>query len=198
MVKKVSRVLLMLILLLFASAVVFPASNTAPWEKQSECDVEFERQSNTCVGGLSEIPINTPIQITYNLINDYDPRIHDGMVTWIGRGYDENEGEIFLYDGATIHQLTDNDWYDDNPEIHNGMVTWQADNGIYFEIFLYDGTTVRQLSEGIWIDKQYPKIHDGMVTWQAFVHSGLEIFLYDGSSVVQITNNEVNDASSRI
>ena len=122
---------------------------------------------------------DAPIQLTNNLVDDYYPKIHNGMVTW--SCYDGNDGEIFLYDGTSTHQLTDNTRGDSEPQIHNGMVTWRHHDGTDSEIYLYDGTFTLQLTDNEQIDR-YPQIHNGMVTWEHF-DSGMEmdIFLYDGA-----------------
>ncbi|MHA2142589.1 MAG: hypothetical protein ACXADF_06440 [Candidatus Thorarchaeota archaeon] len=197
---KISRVFLMLILLLFASAVVFPASYTATQEEQLECKVEFGKQSNTVVGGLTEMPFNTPIEIWKSSLWVCDnPLIHNGMVTWEGRrtSGSPRPSQIFFYDGTDVHQLTDNDWYNYKPRIHNGMVTWYGYDGNDHEIFFYDGTDVHQLTNNGWSDSK-PRIHNGMVTWYGWDGNDWEIFLYDGMSVDPLTDNDVDDYSPSI
>ncbi len=49
-------------------------------------------------------------------------------MVWTGY-FDGIDGEIFLYDGTTVTQLTDNDYGDDSPQINDsGEVVWQGTN----------------------------------------------------------------------
>lgn len=100
-------------------------------------------------------------------------------------------GEIMLYDGTSITQLTNNDYNDSCPQINdNGWVVWEACVGQTQdwcdrdeEIFLYDGTSTTQIGEGA-----VPQINnDGWVVWKSGVKTYLtEIFLYDGTRTTQL------------
>ena len=71
-----------------------------------------------------------------------------------------DEGKIFLYDGTTITQLTDNDYSARFPQINNsGQVVWQGDDGVDYEIFFYDGTTITQLTDNDYSDR-FPQINN--------------------------------------
>ena len=76
-----------------------------------------------------------PIQLTNN-----------GYIVWRGLEIDPNAGrdsppspgEIFLYDGSSIIQVTNNDWVDRNPAINEeGLIVWRAFEGSEAEIFLF-------------------------------------------------------------
>ena len=75
-------------------------------------------------------------------------------------GYDGSDYEIFLYDGTSTTQLTDNDYDDDCPQINdNGYVVWRDDDGSDYEIFLYDGTSTTQLTNNDY-DDYSPQINN--------------------------------------
>ncbi len=78
-----------------------------------------------------------PQNITNTCSYDDDfPSMNDSdSIVW--RGFDGNDYEIFLYDGATITQMTDN-CYDDNPPRinNNGQVVWSGFDGNDYEVFL--------------------------------------------------------------
>ena len=59
-----------------------------------------------------------------NPYDDYYPRIsNNGHVVW--EGYDGTDWEIFLYDGTTTTQVTNNSRNDTNPQINdNGYVVF--------------------------------------------------------------------------
>ena len=55
----------------------------------------------------------------------------------VWHGFNGPDSEIFLYDGASTTQLTNNSYNDNNPEINNaGSVVWVRDDGFDSEIFL--------------------------------------------------------------
>jgi hypothetical protein len=67
-------------------------------------------------------------QLTNNSNDNRRPQINNnGYVVW--GAWDGNDGEIFLYNGATVTQLTDNDYEDSEPQINdNNDVTWQVND----------------------------------------------------------------------
>lgn len=78
-------------------------------------------------------------------------------------GYDGLDYEIFLYDGSTIKQLTDNEYDDCHSQINNNnYVVW-------------DGITNRVLLDPM-NDPLPPPLNS-------------EIFLYDGSNIIQLTTD---------
>ncbi len=108
-----------------------------------------------------------------------------------------NGDEIFLYDGLTVKQITDNDSIDMNPLINkNGQIVWEGrvNDSYNDEIFLYDGSTTIQLTDNDYSDR-WPQINDnGQVVWVG----ESEIYLYDGSTTIQLTDNDYDDWSPRI
>jgi hypothetical protein len=74
-----------------------------------------------------------------------NPQINSkGQVVW--SGHDGNDYEIFIYDGAAITQITDNNFDDHYPQINdNGEVTWQGGDGIDTEIFLAIPTGIDEI-----------------------------------------------------
>ena len=116
----------------------------------------------------------------------------------------EGSGEIFLYDGSTTTQLTNNSYEDRHPQINaNGYVVWYGQppgtSGSDWEIFLYDGSTTTQLTNNSY-DDWSPQINtNGYVVWYGGENnSGFEIFLYDGSTTTQLTNNSYIDVGVQI
>ncbi|MFW9965353.1 MAG: hypothetical protein ACFFCX_17405, partial [Candidatus Sifarchaeia archaeon] len=98
---------------------------------------------------------------SYTQYNEF-PQIDAGQVVWQGR--DESDAEIYLYDGVTTHQLTDNEFYDFNPQIDAGQVVWEGYDGSDYEIYLYDGVTTHQLTDND-VDDYDPQIDAGQVVW---------------------------------
>jgi serralysin len=123
--------------------------------------------------------------------DDFEPQINDnGQVVW--RGHDGSDTEIFLYDGSSTIQLTDDEYGDSFPKINNnGYVVWQRFDDPDWEIFLYDGTNVTNISNDPSRRDDHPQINDsGHVVWQKYEPSvNAWAYLYDGSSVTNISNS---------
>jgi hypothetical protein len=119
---------------------------------------------------------------------------------WHGyEGYG-SDFEIFLYDGTSTTQLTNDSYPQLNPQINdNGYVVWSGYDGPGDEIFLYDGTSTTQLTNNSYADR-FPQINDnGYVAWERWLTgSDSEILLYDGTSTTQLTNNAYNDKSPQM
>lgn len=101
-------------------------------------------------------------------MDNQSPHINDrGMVVWSGLA-DENNTEIYLYDGNTTKRLSNNKSQDRRPRINNsGDVVWYGSDGRYSQIFHYDGKTVRQITNSSY-NNMDPSINNrGDVVWAA-------------------------------
>ena len=65
----------------------------------------------------------------------YDTEISGNNVVWSSR-FGGNDDEIFLYNGTTNIQLTNNSYDDSNPQIWGDKVVWQGYDGNDDEIYL--------------------------------------------------------------
>src|ERR1051326_5947592 len=83
------------------------------------------------------------LKLTGNAVGDAFPQINlSGQVVWIA-----GDGQIFLWDGASIRQISHNQTFDLNPQINDaGWVVWVAWDGPDAGIHLWDGATDRLLS----------------------------------------------------
>jgi hypothetical protein len=127
------------------------------------------------------------------------PQINDqGKIVWRG-GHDGSNYEIFLYDGGSITQLTNNDYYDDSPQINDrGQIVWHGYDGSDYEIFLSDGNTTTRITNNS-ADDISPQINDrGQIVWYGYDGSDYEIFLYDGGTITLVTDNTYNDGDPKI
>lgn len=113
-----------------------------------------------------------------------------------------DEYKIFLYDGSTIIQLTDNNYDDWGHQINaQGHVVWHGfgnedpdDPTTDSEIFLYDGSTTIQLTDNNG-DDYYPQINaNGDVVWSGEdTYGNHQIFLYAGGTPTQLTFDTQGD-----
>jgi len=125
--------------------------------------------------------------------------VHGPALVWIGKP-DNADNEIFLYDGHTVTQLTDNTFPDAAPSTDGASVAWTAEpsDGTDREIYFWNGNTTTRLTDNA-DDRNdlWPTVDDSTVVW----HGGTavpgatdwEIFLYEDGSVTQLTANDYND-----
>jgi len=134
--------------------------------------------------------------------DDTNPQINNnGQVVW--EGYDGTDWEIFLYDGSTTTQLTNNSYDDTHPQINdNGYVVWEGYDGTDSEIFLYDGIDTIQITDNSYDDLDPQINNNGYVVWRDrhlyFGGPDSEIYLYDGSNTIQLTHNAFSDFDPQI
>ena len=122
---------------------------------------------------------------------------NNGYVVW--ERLDETDYEIFLYDGSTVSQLTDNSYDDTNSQINdNGYLVWEGYDGTDWEIFLYDGTKSIQLTDNSYNDYSPQINNNGHVVWHGYDGTDYEIFLYDGTTTRQLTDNSYHDVVPQI
>jgi len=50
----------------------------------------------------------------------------------VWQGFDGHEHEIYLYDGTSVTQVTDNDYYDGFPKVSGSNIAWRAVPGAIF------------------------------------------------------------------
>jgi hypothetical protein len=129
-------------------------------------------------------------------------------VVW--SGWDGSDWEIFLYDGASTTQITNNGLADSTPHINNnGHVVWSGSDGSDDEVFLYNGTSTTQITNNGLPDST-PHINDnGYMVWSGGKRSGREIFLafpcalnddYDGDGYISIAcgGNDCHDGDTGV
>jgi hypothetical protein len=117
-------------------------------------------------------------------------------VVWYG--WDGNEFEIFLWNGVSVQQLTDNNYQDYEPMIHNGQMVWTIDDASRnsSQIVFWDGASVEQLTCDYDTQNRHPQIHDGKVVWESSDGTDSEIFFWDGIKEGSLTVN-IEPASAR-
>ena len=76
------------------------------------------------------------IEITQNTTTDMCPEISGSNVVW--QGHDGEDYEIFIYDGTTTTQLTNNSYYasDGHPKVSGSNVVWHYTTAVRSEIFV--------------------------------------------------------------
>ena len=123
-------------------------------------------------------------------------RISGKNVVWHEQDrYDRNQ--IYLYNGSTTTQLTNNNYYASWAQISGTNVVWEGYDGNDTEIYLYNGTTTTQVTDNSWNDL-HPQISGTNVAWKGWDGNDYEIYLYDGSTTTQLTDDTGNDEAPQI
>ena len=131
-------------------------------------------------------------QVTDNAYNDRYPVISGSDVVWQGWA-DNQDPEIFLYDGIATTRLTDNADYEDEHDVYDSKVVWWDDD----RIMMYDGTDVVVLAdEGAYS----ARINGSYVVWDAYDGADYEIYLHnlDANETIQLTDNTYDEWSPNI
>ena len=108
--------------------------------------------------------------------------------------------EIFLYDGNSTTQLTNNSYNDYIQDIYESKVVWVGKLGSDVssnEIFFYDGNSTIQLTNNSYRDWE-AQVYGSNVVWSGYDGNDWEIFLYDGNSTTQLTNNSYTDSGPQV
>jgi len=125
-------------------------------------------------------------QLTDNPYTESTPKINNnGHMVW--DGWDQQDSEIFLYNGTNIIQLTNNTYPDGGSQINNnGHVVWYGRDQQDSEIFLYNGTNVIQFTNNTYDDRE-PQINDnGQMVWSRVIGSRSKLFFYNGTNTVEL------------
>jgi hypothetical protein len=116
------------------------------------------------------------------------PAIAGEKVVWHASDGDDNE--VWLWNGSTTQQLTDNDGHDRNADISGNRIVWESDTGI--EVWQSGETSLVAASLG----GQLPKIDGLDIVWQALDGGDNEIRLV--TLCVACNDGVDNDGDAKI
>ena len=160
--------------------------------------------SNTGQAGqtylLSGETLARPVQTTDTLDvtrAEYDPTtgiLSVEVTSSVGPLAERREFEVFLHDGATTVQVSDNAEDDAAHDLRAGRLAWAGWDGNDTEIFLFDGQQVNQITDND-VNDHAPSVDGARVAWSAWDGTDFEIYLYDGSEIQQITDNDHDDSA---
>jgi cysteine-rich repeat protein len=122
-------------------------------------------------------------------------RMDGARAVWV----DEVGGdtEIFLSDGTSVTQLTNNAFDDESPAIHGTDVVWVGfpDSASEGEIFHFDGMTIEPVTDDD-LDDLDPHVSSGpdgtTIAWVK-TDGDDEIWMFDGCEATQVTDNATDD-----
>lgn len=122
---------------------------------------------------------------------------------WVDVPSGEDDLEIFFFNGASVVQLTDNDYDDEEPQIHGSHVVWTGypegePDGGPGEIFHYDGDTIENITADD-LDDFAPQVSQGAagptIAW--IKRDGdSDVWMFDGCESTQVNaDNSVDEHS---
>ncbi|HEY9630487.1 MAG TPA: cadherin-like domain-containing protein [Coleofasciculaceae cyanobacterium] len=133
--------------------------------------------------------------------SNFNPQISGSNIVWerIAPGED---AEIFVYNGSSVTQLTNDTLQDRSPKISGAYVTWirtssrDPQSPFYYrtQIQLYDGSTgqIAQIASGT--EYSNVDISGTNLTWERFN----EIYFYNGSTTTLTGNNAEQDGLPQV
>jgi hypothetical protein len=130
-------------------------------------------------------------QLTDNDTDDLYPQISGNNVVW--HGFDGNDNEIYLFNGAEIIQLTNNLTDDRSARISGNNIVWRGFDGNDNEIYLYTNGSTIPLTDNNNIDDFSPNISGNNVSWLGNDSNDNEVFFYNGNNTLQLTDNSTID-----
>ena len=107
------------------------------------------------------------------------PRVNNfGHAVWYGPdGSNYNDWEIFFYDGATVHQVTDNIYDDQNPDINNNdEIVWVGYDGTRWNLYKATGVSAGvSISQEVSASALLHINNNGEVVWHGTLKGQYEI-----------------------
>jgi hypothetical protein len=137
----------------------------------------------------ADIPGYQPAHVTVNGADDSLPRVSpSGLVVWTGR-YNlagatsvASDNEVFLWDGVTQTQITDDALEQVRPVVNNhGDMAWQVgDGGDFTEMYGQVGGVRTQITSDTVIDRYADINDDAKVIWGRLTGPDYTVSVWDG------------------
>ena len=114
-------------------------------------------------------------------------------MVWTGEdGSVDNDREIYLWNGATITQLTDNTTSDYWPDVSGSNVVWYGPDAGDNEIYLWNGATTTQITNNSTEDF-YPAISGSNLAWNSYDGHDYKIYLWQGGTARVVISSSTQD-----
>jgi len=112
-----------------------------------------------------------------------DVSLDDGQIAWAG--WDGTDYEIFLWNGESINQITNNAQDDYEAQLSNGQIAWTSKTGERFDVLFYDGETIHNISNRPDVPDEDPHLMNGVIAWSGWNYSEFrrDIHVWDGTSI---------------
>jgi hypothetical protein len=98
----------------------------------------------------------------------------------VWQSWDGNDSEIYLWEGGTTTNISNNSTSDGSPAISGSNVVWQGHDGNDYEIYLWEGGTTTQITSSSRTDMD-PAISGSNVVWGGHDGNDYEIYLMRGA-----------------
>ena len=125
------------------------------------------------------------------------PAVDGSNVVW--EGWDGSDYEIFLWDGTSTTQITNNHFATGDlrvpsdiwADISGSNVVWQGWRRTDWQVFLWNGDQTIQLSSGT-ADNERVRVSGDSAAWRGHDGHDNEIFLWSNGQVTQLTNDAIS------
>ncbi len=133
------------------------------------------------------------VQITNDNVNDIEPVVHDGKITWT-KTDGINPSQIYFWDGNTSIRIPNNNRENWDSFTFGGKVVWAGfPRTGDAEIFYWDGAQTLQITDNSGNDFE-PVICGDNVFWNGFDGYDWEIYYWTRKDGVRpLTDNDVDD-----
>ncbi len=103
-------------------------------ERQFNPSIFGDRAAWSRLGDILLYDFNTGSTVTIptSSINNARPQLSDSLLAW--SGFDGNDNEIYVFDGHSVFQLTDNDYDDIRVQVDGTRLAWLGDNQVFTAI----------------------------------------------------------------
>ena len=138
----------------------------------------------TSIQAIDEFPSGAfPSQGYPPSYGSVEPTLHNGQVAYAK--WDGNDYEIYLWDGQSIIQITNNDTDDYEPQIHNEQISWtgKISESDSIDVFFWDGSNIQNISN-MPEPNEDSHLQDGRVVFYGFDKGEpykADIFIWDGT-----------------
>jgi Calx-beta domain/RTX calcium-binding nonapeptide repeat (4 copies) len=138
------------------------------------------------------------LQLTGNsTVSENFNGVSDRYAVWQGYVSNENDYDLFAYNGARTIRLTNIDGTEDFLGVSNRYVAWSGFDGIFDsdtndEFFAYNGRRNVKLTNDRTTSETFLNISDRYFVWSANDGNDVELYAYDGAKIIQLTRNNNN------
>ena len=132
---------------------------------------------------LSQVIYSSEFVITRLTDYEFDENVDISGDTIVWQRSYTGRYDIFMYDGETITNLTDNEYRNNHPQIDGNNIAWVGGNAYGGkDVFLYDGNIITNITNNLYGVGESCWMKGNNIVWR--------YALYDGSNIYSISEEE--------
>jgi hypothetical protein len=139
-------------------------------------------------------------QLTENAVDDYEPQIANGRVSWTtAASTDTGTINVIYWDGSIINNISQSNFKAEDSNLDDKTLTWidwspgsVSPSVLQFDVFYWDGVSTYSL-EVNGSDFE-PYVSGKNIAWNHLTdRGGFDVYVWDGLHVVNVTGDPVNE-----